>query len=190
MNKKTKNILKRTDTIACQVLEFLLKAGEVTLDFYIDFVTYRYGGKPRRQSVYNSFSRLQNRGYIIKAGDKPGKAVYKLAEPVRKEFLAFNKLKLKKRLDKKWDGKWRLVPFDIPETKKKHRDMLRRRLKNLGLELFQQSIWLTPYSLSEDFYAVIEEAGLENYVEIIETDHLPKQDLWIRKFNLRMPNKR
>src|SRR3989344_3419862 len=33
---------------------------------------------------------------------------------------------------KRWDGKWRIVLFDIPEPKKKIRDSLRRKLKALG----------------------------------------------------------
>ncbi len=59
---------------------------------------------------------------------------------------------------KVWDGRWHLVLFDIPNDKRKRRDIFRARLKELGLILYQNSVWIYPYPLEEvvrqvaDFY--------------------------------------
>jgi len=59
---------------------------------------------------------------------------------------------------KVWDGQWHLVLFDIPNDKRKRRDIFRARLKELGLILYQNSVWIYPYPLEEtvqkvaDFY--------------------------------------
>ena len=59
---------------------------------------------------------------------------------------------------KVWDGKWHLVLFDIPNDKRKRRDIFRARLKELGLILYQNSVWIYPYPFEQivrevaDFY--------------------------------------
>jgi DNA-binding transcriptional regulator PaaX len=46
---------------------------------------------------------------------------------------------------KKWDGKWRLVIYDIPHHHKKARDAFRGKLKQLGLYNLQKSVWVSAY---------------------------------------------
>jgi len=53
---------------------------------------------------------------------------------------------------KKWDGKWRIVVFDVPETKKAERDIFRGQLKTLGLAHLQQSVFVHPYECRDQVY--------------------------------------
>ncbi|MDO8622004.1 MAG: hypothetical protein Q7R80_02135 [bacterium] len=46
---------------------------------------------------------------------------------------------------KKWDGKWRIVTFDVPEKRRHLRDSLRTHFQRLGLYPIQKSVWLFPY---------------------------------------------
>lgn len=46
---------------------------------------------------------------------------------------------------KKWDGKYRLVIFDIPEKKRGIRDQFRTLVKNAGFYHLQDSVWAFPY---------------------------------------------
>src|SRR3989344_1079510 len=48
-----------------------------------------------------------------------------------------------------WDGKWRLVMFDVPEKRKKVRDILRMLLRNESFVHFQDSAWIQPYPCDE-----------------------------------------
>jgi CRISPR-associated endonuclease Cas2 len=55
---------------------------------------------------------------------------------------------LKKKIirpKKKWDGKWRVVIFDISEDKKPKREKIREWLKNIGLKELQKSVYVYPF---------------------------------------------
>lgn len=55
----------------------------------------------------------------------------------------FNKLKIKK--PRKWDGKWRVLIFDIDSKQKQKREALRGKLKELGFFQLQKSVWVCAY---------------------------------------------
>src|SRR3989344_5591963 len=55
--------------------------------------------------------------------------------------------KLKK--PRRWDGKWRLVIFDIPEKRRGIRDRLRALVVRLGFLHLQDSVWVYPYDCEE-----------------------------------------
>lgn len=57
--------------------------------------------------------------------------------------LKFNDIRVEKPL--RWDHKWRIVVFDIPEKHKSARDALRRKLQELGFYKLQDSIFIYPY---------------------------------------------
>ena len=50
---------------------------------------------------------------------------------------------------RKWDGKWRLVIFDIPEKKRPTRDKIRHLVSRLGFLRLQDSVWVYPYDCEE-----------------------------------------
>jgi DNA-binding transcriptional regulator PaaX len=56
----------------------------------------------------------------------------------------------------KWDGKWRVVVFDIPEEQRKARDALRWKLKGLGFCELQKSVFVFPYECHNEIDFVIE----------------------------------
>lgn len=45
-----------------------------------------------------------------------------------------------------WDGRLYLVTYDIPETKRGDRDILREYLRKIDCGMLQISVWLTPYN--------------------------------------------
>lgn len=56
----------------------------------------------------------------------------------------------------KWDRKWRIVTFDIPVKFRVKRDRLRRKLKELGFGMLQQSIWISPHNFEDDIREYLE----------------------------------
>lgn len=48
----------------------------------------------------------------------------------------------------KWDGRWHVLMFDIPETHRHVRKHIARRLANLGLRPIQDSVYIYPYDLA------------------------------------------
>ena len=52
-------------------------------------------------------------------------------------------------IPKKWDGKWRVIIFDIKEERKTLRDKVRRTLLALGFKHLQHSVWIFPYDCED-----------------------------------------
>ncbi|OGZ72506.1 MAG: hypothetical protein A2908_01385 [Candidatus Staskawiczbacteria bacterium RIFCSPLOWO2_01_FULL_38_12b] len=67
---------------------------------------------------------------------------------------------------KRKDGKWVMLIFDIPTKHKKARILLRSILYNLGYKLFQKSVWITPYDVSEKTEKLLQLHSLDGYVKI------------------------
>lgn len=59
-----------------------------------------------------------------------------------------------------WDARWRLVLFDVPETRRALRIQLRRRLRGLRFGYLQNSVWITPDSV-DALKAVVREAAID-----------------------------
>ena len=57
-------------------------------------------------------------------------------------------------LHKRWDGKWRILIFDIPERRKILREKIRNTLHSVGFVRLQDSVWAYPYDC-EDFVALL-----------------------------------
>jgi phenylacetic acid degradation operon negative regulatory protein len=51
---------------------------------------------------------------------------------------------------REWNGRWRLVVFDIPVARDSHRRRLRRYLRTRGFGCLQNSVWITPHPLEEE----------------------------------------
>lgn len=73
---------------------------------------------------------------------------------------------------KKWDKKWRIVMFDIPNRHKHARDGLRMRLKSIGFYQLQESVFVFPHQCKEevDFCTYI--YNVPEYVRFAETELL------------------
>jgi CRISPR-associated endonuclease Cas2 len=50
---------------------------------------------------------------------------------------------------KKWDGRWRMLIFDIPEKQRNVRDKVRKTLLSIGFIKVQQSVWIYPYDCED-----------------------------------------
>lgn len=84
----------------------------------------------------------------------------------------------------KWDGIWRVVIFDIPETKKIARDFLRAKLRELGFFKLQKSVLVTPWDCKDivDFVKHFYHVG--DYVNLILATKLEQEEYLKQYFNL------
>lgn len=79
----------------------------------------------------------------------------------------YDELSVLSLLQKSWDGKWRLVNFDIEEKERKIRDRIRSQLRNWGFRLFQRSAWVSPLPLNEHIRYLKEQIGANSKIAII-----------------------
>lgn len=64
------------------------------------------------------------------------------------------------------DGRDCIVVFDIPESKRKLRDGLRRLLKDVGFFCIQRSVWMSPFDAGEAFAEFFRFVGNEDWVRV------------------------
>jgi len=86
-----------------------------------------------------------------------------------------------------WDGRWRLLTYTFPESRRDTRDRLRRELTWLGMGPLAPSTWITPYDLHRHLTGFLEDHGLTSYVAEFTADHLgpsSDQDLVARCWDL------
>lgn len=67
-----------------------------------------------------------------------------------------------------WDGRWRLVIFDIPIHLKANAHAFRTDIKQLGFKLLQRSIWISPYPCQTQIAVLRQIYEIKPYVRIIE----------------------
>jgi DNA-binding transcriptional regulator PaaX len=111
------------------------------------------------QSIYRSLSRLVKKEYIIKEGKnwKLTKEGELYAHSVMTK--GFNHSLTEKQ------PKNLILMFDIPESRKKERDSLRRYLKNFHYIMIQKSVWVGPSPLPKEFMNYLRKVRLKDSVK-------------------------
>ena len=137
-----------------------------------------------RYRAKSATGRLVAKKYVVWV-EMDGKKYLRITEAGRKAF-AFEKAKIElKNQKKKWDGRWRMIVFDIPERRSAVRFRLRRIMGEIGFIRLQDSVWVYPYDC-EDFMALLKaelKIGKDALYAIADTI---EHDLDIRKhFNLK-----
>ncbi len=97
--------------------------------------------------------------------------------------MQIDELKIKKT--KKWDGKWRIIIFDIAQLKNLYRNIFRGKLKELGFYPLQKSVWVCPYNCKDeiDLLRVFFELN-EKEVRLITADDIENDGFLRKVFNV------
>ncbi|MDO8659862.1 MAG: hypothetical protein Q7K54_04675 [Candidatus Parcubacteria bacterium] len=68
-----------------------------------------------------------------------------------------------------WDGFWRIILLDLPESRKSERESLRYLLKKAGFVCLKNSAWISPYPFEHLFTNIKKDLGLSSEMMIIVT---------------------
>lgn len=111
-----------------------------------------------------ALAKLKKLGWAQK-NTKSSETVYQITPKGEKEI---DRLLASLKTTGKWDGKWRLVLFDIPEVQRYVRDRLRRALKRLGLGILQASVWITPNNIKNEVAEIEKRMSLTSKIKYFE----------------------
>lgn len=101
----------------------------------------------------NAAGRLVAKKYAVWV--KRGGKKYLRVTPIGRKALAFEQAKSSlKNQKRRWDGRWRMVVFDVPERRRSVRNRLRAVMSEIGFMRLQDSVWVYPYDC-EDFLALL-----------------------------------
>ncbi len=104
--------------------------------------------KYRKYNLNKKIFLLQKQGYIYFV-TRNGQKFVTLTPKGKKEVDKYLLGDLQIKKPKKWDKKWRIVSFDVKNTRTPLRNLLRHHLRRLGFVQYQKSIWIHPYDCEE-----------------------------------------
>lgn len=87
----------------------------------------------------------------------------------------------------RWDGTWRIIIYDIPETYAFGRHALADRLRAYGCFQLQKSTWITPFPCREDIVTLSAYHDVDKYVTYFEATHLDNAKPLIARFARKYP---
>ncbi|MBI2036630.1 CRISPR-associated endonuclease Cas2 [Candidatus Microgenomates bacterium] len=120
----------------------------------------------KKSSLAKTIKRLREKGLIDFVSDN--ELIIKLTDPGKDKAL-WAKMMMG---DKKWDGKWRLIIWDIPEKRRQTRDLLRMKLKQLGFVRWQKSVWASKINCTNILREFVKKVGIGDWVMVLESDNV------------------
>lgn len=135
-----------------ELLYMLLWVGETIARPTFRNLTESFEGWAYRTGLHRQLATLEKQQLLESQGDLAGDRVHRLTEAGR--LLALGGQDPARRWSRRWDGKWRLVIFDVPQSKASARARLRRSLADRGFGYLQNSVWITPDPLTGERVAL------------------------------------
>lgn len=129
-----------------------------------------------RATISRSVERLKRANLVTT--DERG--LVELTQKGRKRLSEIERADYELPKPKGWDGKWRIVSFDIKEKRKEVRELLRMTLEAVGFAHLHHSVWVYPHDC-EEFISLLKvdyHAGVE--VLYIIADYI-ENDGWLRR---------
>lgn len=142
------------------------------------------GNRYSNKQINNIFSGMKRQKLIEYIADKNGKTIVRITKKGQTKLRAFEIDLIKIKKPNKWDGKWRIVMFDLPIRFNKAREALRWKLKELGFLQFQKSVWVYPYPCEDEVIFVADFFGVGKYVEVLIVESILRDQKFKKEFGL------
>lgn len=168
------------------ILRIVLAAGTLSIALLVPNALgalYKTGILPsprRKDSVYAARERLIKKKYLTKSSDG-----FLTVTPLGRRALAVAETRgLTLNAPKRWDKRWRVLIFDIPESKKRRRRSVVSSLRTAGFERVQDSVWAYPHDCKEFVSLLKAELHIGRELLYLVVDSF-EGDRWLRqKFSL------
>lgn len=122
---------------------------------------------------------LHKKGFIV-LGDEEIKLTSK-----GKKLLAELSLPVPEFNPKKWDKKWRVITYDIPEVQKKGRNALHHLLKNWDCIEIQKSVFISPFDCMQEIAIATKEYNLNRYIFYFVTSNILNESKYKQHYGIR-----
>lgn len=153
--EKTVSAQSQRTRVETAVLGTLALAGVITIAAMgpgalqlLRFVQPHLNEIGQKQTIRRTIGRLIKQGYIEKRGER-----YHITDSGKKhldvKIQAAQLTLLRNSTSRKWDKKWRVVIFDVKESRRGIRNELRSLLITTGFIKLQNSVWVYPHRCDE-----------------------------------------
>jgi DNA-binding transcriptional regulator PaaX len=185
MEKETREIIKLT---MYEILKTLAEGAAIfAVSFEKDWKKKREfeNWLAERKSNRSGFNRkiyyLKQKGYIRRFYE--GKEAYiELTEKGKERFAQAQIEHMEVPRPKRWDKKWRIIIFDIPEKKKEIRNAIRRKLYQTGFVQVQKSVFIHPFECTTEVNLICNYFGGRKYFKYMIAEILEGEESVIEEF--------
>jgi len=141
-------------------------------------------GKTLDRRLSQARSRLCQKGLLVYGESQKGSTVRLTEKGTKLAKLLEEKEALFISSQNKWDGKWRVIIFDVWERRRYVRDQLRNMLKRAGFVKIQDSVWVYPYACEELFVFLRADLRLGKGMVYMVAEEIENDEKLRRHFNL------
>lgn len=187
-----KVIMEKNKTILKDILHLLVLGGAITIALTSPYAAKRIisgikhelrNRKLKKEFLMQKFYYLRRKN-LISFVEKDTKIEIIITENGKKQLLKYNFDEMKVDCPNRWDEQWRLVFFDIPESKKTARNALVCKLRDLGFVRFNNSVWVFPYECQKEIDFVGEVFEVGKYVHYAIVAQITNDDALRSVFHL------
>lgn len=117
-------------------------------------------------TYYMAIARLKKSGLIVSRTRRNGKIVldFSAEAAARQPPWATPK----KYWNRKWNGFWYVLVYDVPESRRVYRNALRRFLEHQRMGCLQKSVWVTPHDVRPEYDDLARAAEVEQLSFLFE----------------------
>jgi len=179
---------EKLEIVKLSTKELLLSLVDLTTPFYLASSLYRQSTQKylRQRSIdrANFFERinyLKRKGYIKTFTQNKEKYIEFTPKGIKHTANLFLKdIAIKKK--QKWDKKWRVVIFDIPEIIKQNRDIFRQKLHQLYFIQIQKSVYVYPFECTSEITAISQILRITKFVTIMISEIIQGEEKILERF--------
>ncbi|MCL5435487.1 MAG: CRISPR-associated endonuclease Cas2 [Patescibacteria group bacterium] len=158
---------RKPNSITSRILSILSEIGEMMpMPFETPYTYIKRAGHFSHPQYHRAVRDLKKRK-AVEISRRQGKGFLNLTKKGELEALLSRARLI---TAKPWDGKWRVVIFDIPEQARDKRDRLRLLLKHNGFKKLQASVFVSPFALNRAAIEYLRKSGLINFIRVLRVD--------------------
>ncbi|MCX6499465.1 MAG: phenylacetic acid-responsive transcriptional repressor [Arthrobacter sp.] len=145
-----------------------MKPRSIIIDLFGDYLRYagaeiRLGDMAKLLTVFGvepatvrvSMSRLKKEGWFTTRRERR-ETIYSLSDDMLR-VLDEGRVRIFERPRARWQGKWTMVIYQVPETDRSEREQLRKALAWHGFGQLSTSTWVAPHDLIPEARALVAE---------------------------------
>jgi len=121
------------------------------------------------QAVRSTLSRMSQKGWL--KSRKSGRHSFYSMTPKCINLIEEGVQRIFQPRHDFWDGQWHLLTYSIPESKRRLRRILRKRLLWLGFGTLNNATWISPQNLRAEVEQVVSALNVCSYVEFFTAEH-------------------
>ena len=189
IDPKTKEVLALLGAGTFLAVSIIFPGFPMAAKPFIDIA--KEAGRNKRQKVWEKFNlwrlrqvikRMQN-SKLVEVKEEKGIPIIRITDKGKQKLLRY-KIDDMELDQSNWDGKWRLIIYDVASTKRANSEIFRTMLTKLRFLKLQKSVYLTPFKCEDEIEYLRLLFGIGNEVQILKIGSLENETAYRRFFGI------